>query len=285
MRFILKALLIGVVALTTVSCGKGNGGSNSNAAANQPALHSAFANESVEMYTEKEQAILQTILSPLILHINGDDSDMIAKADGQGSTPFQYQSDVPIYPCRSDYGANAIQFWATLDGFPESANRVLAQWMLNNGWVTLSIHSFSWMGAAGVVTESFQCHQINEKPLRYLIYSPPGADPHHGINLPVLQRVCTKWDFFNAYETEFPGKGKVKVFSGRFEYRLVPLVPGITTSGAGIASVKFMADPDTGTWKMLEYQRSDDNTQVMWNAIPPDAPKMRPPLPTHCPGP
>lgn len=237
-------------------------------------------------YIAERIGLASQIASPFILHINPDDSDMIAKADAQGSTPFQYQSDVPGYPCHSDFGPNVIQFWASLDGFGQSANTVIGQWMLNNGWIDVSTHSFSWMGAAGVETETFSCHQVNEKPLRFLLGPPVvSGDSHHGINLIALKRSCTNWTYANVYEMEIPGKGNVKVFAGTFNYRLLPLLPGLTTTGSGTAEVKMFADPDTGTWRLMEFQRSNDNTSITWTPIPPGTERMQQPLEGHCPGP
>jgi hypothetical protein len=238
--------------------------------------------DSSELERDKTIALTQPVFSSEItLHINPDDADTIADVDAHVSNPYPFQSSAPLYPCHADYGANAPDLWASIDGDNGSLNHVLGGWLLQSGWIQTSTHSLSFMGNGGVQSESFVCHLVTKVRLRFLQGAMDDMDIHHGLTIPLFMRACTRWTYANAYEVETPGKGKVKVFAGTFDFRLMPLVPGITTQGGGTYSVKMLLDPDTGKWEST-FQKTSDTGTISWAPITPTSPFPNPPAPDKC---
>ncbi|MDE2259313.1 MAG: hypothetical protein KGK17_03185 [Betaproteobacteria bacterium] len=80
---------------------------------------------------------------------------------------------------------------------------------------------------------------------------------HAGGSVNIGTREFVKWTFKNNYQTPMAGKGNVKVFAGTFDYRIKPLLPGISFPSVGSASVKAYLDPDNGRWVMTSFEKHD----------------------------
>jgi hypothetical protein len=258
-----------VLSAALAACGRGD-------------KQGASGSGETELDRDKAIALSQPAFSSdFMLHINPDDTDMINEVDTHVSNPYPTQAAAPTYPCHADLGANATDFLGSLDGDNGLLNNVIGTWLQESGWVQTSTHSLSFMGNVGVETRSFVCRQVTREPLRYLQGAPDNMDVHHGLIIPLFRRACTAWTYANTYETDVPGKGKVKVFAGAFNYRLVPLVPGIITQGGGTYLVRMMLDPDTGRWDS-GFQKTSDTGWVSWSPITPTSPYPDPPVPGTC---
>lgn len=259
------AVLTLAVTLTLAGCGKGgnNGSSNTNApgATNQAAQSSVPPDPKAELDQEKTMALDDAnFAAPILLRIDHDDTNDVANFN-------------PANPpaCMSDPTG-----WAGIDGYTFSGTG-LSQWL-----VTVGIISVAPFPSDG--TGQSHCRTITEKVRPYLTAnSIPYGDIHKGVNVPILRRQCAYWQYVNSYEADLPGKGKVKMFAGTYEFDLVPLVPWVTTNGFGTAQVKMYLDPDTGRWVS---QTQINNGQVTMSLLnDPNAPLHHGPDPHFCPGP
>lgn len=273
----MRALLLGALSacLTLSACGKqsprqrqdnsGNIVTTSGApivsdfTPSSPAVLASPSAPPSELDQEKQIAQTDpTFTSPFMLWIDHDDYNEI-NSSTPPSTP----------PCVLDPDS-----WANIIGF--SVNHVaVANWLVANGIIE----------ARNTGLVGHFCRIITAKILPYADnpnQAGPGAYHGTGIRAPIIIRACTRWTYAKEYQIDMPGKGQVKVFAGTYNYRLITLVPWITTAGEGTASIKMYLDPDTGHWQ-ASTQLSPGNT-TMTMITNPDGPRPTPKWPV-CPGP
>jgi hypothetical protein len=59
----------------------------------------------------------------------------------------------------------------------------------------------------------------------------------------------------------------VKVFAGTFSYRIDPLVPIVSFSGEGTATVKMFLNPDDGQWTIDKWEEHDPSITILTNPL------------------
>jgi hypothetical protein len=103
----------------------------------------------------------------------------------------------------------------------------------------------------------FVCVIVADAMKQYLLPGDAGRDIHGGITLAFARRSFNAWTYENRYETDIPGRGKVKMFAGTLDYKMAVALPIGSYNGDGVGTVKAMLNPDTGKWEVTSFGLQD----------------------------
>lgn len=203
---------------------------------------------------------------PIVLHIDPDGFSQAQRL--KASNGFDKYSAHGFEPCdvQSNYRGPIVN--AYIDG----NKRFDFDWVVINRWLSnnqffAGSETYNIRFADGVMYD-FVCTIISDNVGKYL--SPNQAmNVHNGLDIPIGRRVLTNWTFRNRYDTPVPGKGNVKVFAGTFTYRIDPIVPIVSFSGEGTATVKMYLNPDNGRWTVANWQQQDPRITLLTNPLEP----------------
>ena len=170
------------------------------------------------------------------------------KFDGSAVAPGS-----PLYRTRS-----AVR--GDIGNQQQGSNRedpTLFYWMINHGVLDTKQFDIAYSDIGGTAQDvSWYCTYVDDRFAR--AHSVEGVtDFHNGVDLVAGRRELVGWTYANTYETDFPGKGKVKVFAGTFTYTIKPLMPDLSFKEDGKASIKMFLDPDTGQWTIISFDIGD----------------------------
>lgn len=148
--------------------------------------------------------------------------------------------------------------------------RVIYDWLLNNRVVQVSTYNIRYPNASMAQSyggeDAYPCSIVNDNVSKYFPSS-QARNVHNGLNIPIGRRVFAKWTFRNRYDTPVPGKGNVKVFAGTFTYKIAPIVPIVSFSGEGTATVKLYLNPDNGRWTVDRWEQHDPSISLVINPL------------------
>jgi hypothetical protein len=218
--------------------------------------------------------------NPIVLHIDPDDFSQAQRLKSlNGVSDSEFGVLTAFSPCVNleDGSGNHSGINAYIAGYNFDPG-ILATWLSNNRIIQYENYHIRYpreeaqnatglYGSDGFRTATtYGCTVVNDSVGKYLSSS-PGENVHNGLDIPVGRRILTKWTFSNRYETPVPGRGNVKVFAGTFSYRIDPLVPIVSFSGEGTATVKMFLNPDDGQWTIDKWEEHDPSITILTNPL------------------
>ena len=177
-------------------------------------------------------------------------------------------------------GSLSLSLNARINAYPQgfSNQDSLFNWLVNHRAInvfvwTVKYTNLAYPGYGDTIT--WYCPVVNEKFAAEHAVSWIGSY-HGGVEIGIAKRRVIDWTYTNSYETEIPGKGKVKFFAGTFTYTADATVPDVTFGTDGTGSVKMYLDPDTGKW-VVDNLELHEPTITLQNSGPPAEPYTVPP--------
>jgi hypothetical protein len=226
----MRIALASAVTLSMSACGKSS---------NSPShAHSSFLNK----YAQEENFIKSWLDTrpPITMTFRLYCYDV--------NPPGTYESTMPDAP---------VVFAGANGGYNDSLNwrQTTYRWAYNIGYITITstpVHAL--VDGTGPINWYHDCP----------VLTPKGQALLSGQNyiLAASPKSISSWDYENEYQTDTPDRGKVKVFSARLTYTVVPKLNNIDFT-AGKLQMKIDLNPDTGQWEIVESHLDDPPLTVL----------------------
>lgn len=257
MRRIICCLLIGLIFIGLAGCGKSPNKQSAGDADEDAALsHSEF-------------------VAPILLHIDRDgfsEAQRLRALNGVsnfGPDDLNQAGGLNDFPPCAEQGPDGIRHAIDVNIIGYNFDMgVVAGWMRNNRFIEFETYNLRYPKFASKAPAVFVCPILNDNVGKYLP-SNQARNIHNGIDIPIGRRILTKWTYRNRYETPAPGRGNVKVFAGTFTYKIDPIIPIVSFSGEGTATVKLYIDPDNGRWTVDSWEQHDPGITLLTNPLEP----------------
>jgi hypothetical protein len=257
-----KPLLIACGALLAIaSCDQ-----NKSSRSSQGASNSTQGTTGGSADDETAALAVQQFTTPIFMHMGPDgyaQEQKLVSMNGVDPRPLYGASYAAndFVPCTLGPSVQlSPAFFVRIDEYSVN-DTVVFNWLVNHQLLRGGTHTVSYPNATQASafgsSNTYTCPIVSDSMFQYLPTEVQSRTVHGMIDVPLLRRVFQSWTYENRYDTEIPGRGSVKMFAGTFSYTMQGVLPGVSSTGVGTASVKMMLNPDNGQWTAVSFEQHD----------------------------